>query len=179
MAGSPKEQELRRFLSELLAELGMTQPVDAYELAERVGAHRGRPVVVRTAEFPTANASGVALRLPDPDRYMVGLQEAATAGHRAHVLFHELVHIVRGHLDGDPADQPTITCRSVGELNVGAGGAASQPPMSAADLFEWEAEVGATILSRWSRTDPGRQGAIGEDPAVSRFASALMGAPWT
>lgn len=176
---SSAEQELRRFLTELLATLDLDRPVDAYVMADRVGDHFGRPVVVRTAEFPTANASGVVLKLPEPDRYMVALQEAATAGHRAHVLFHELMHIVRGHLEGDPTDQPTITCRGVGSGPQGAAALAPDPPTSAADLAEWEAEVGATILSRWSRKDPERQGAVGGDPGVSRFASALMGAPWT
>lgn len=173
------EQELHHFLAELLVTLDLDRPVDAYLMADRLGDHLGRPVVVRTAEFPTANASGAVLKLPEPDRYMVALQEAATAGHRAHVLFHELVHIVRGHLEGDPTDQPTITCRGVGSGPKDEADPAPDLHTSAAGLAEWEAEVGATILSRWSRKDPERQGSAGGDPGVSRFASALMGAPWT
>jgi hypothetical protein len=108
---------------------------------------------------------------------VIAYQAATAAGHQAHVILHEVVHIVRGHLDRPAADGPLVSCRGIGEPD------GANPPESPGDAeqpaMEWEAEAGATILTEWSRTDSRRRAQAGGDPAALRFASALMGAPWT
>lgn len=163
------EMELRADLAELLKLLGMQAPIEAFELSWRVSAHLDRPIHLAGQPILTAHASGAAFRTSD--RYVILYQTAAPPGHQAHVVFHELMHVLRGHLDGDGQ---ALSCRVVG----GAVGAADNNDASRARA-EWEAEAGATILTEWSRGDRRRRAQAGDDPAVLRFAAALKGAAWT
>lgn len=169
---------LRAELAELLDTLGLRRPVDAHELCRRLGSHLGRPVHVRGRALPTAHATGAVFRIGEPsEAYVIAYQAATAAGHQAHVIFHEVMHIIRGHLDRAAADGPLISCRGIGEPDSPKP---AESPGDAGELaMEWEAEAGATILTEWSRTDSRRRAQTGGDPAALRFASALMGAPWT
>lgn len=177
MTSSAENRALRVELAELLEALGMRRPVDAHELCRRLAPHLGRQVHVQGRELPTAHATGAVLRVVEPtDAYVIAYQAATAAGHQAHVIFHEVMHIVRGHLDRPATDEPLISCRGIEELD--SAQPAESPGHSERLWMEWEAEAGATILTEWSRTDSPRCAQAGDNPTALRFASALMGAPW-
>lgn len=159
--------ELQTHLWTTIQEMGIRIPLDTHELIIRAGEHLQIPIYVRAKEFATAQASGVAFRLSNPDRYLIGYQAAAMPGHQAHIIHHELVHILRGHLE---ASIGNVICR--GQL----GTEGSTNPKS--QQMEWEAEAGATILSGWSNISPRRRAQGNSDHRSARFASILMGASW-
>lgn len=162
------EGELRAYIAALLDRLGMQAPIEAFDLCRRASAHLDRPIHLSGQPILTAHASGAAFRTAD--RYMILYQSAATPGHQAHVVFHEFMHVVLGHLDGDGE---ALSCRAIGEPEDSPGGDDTRPQA------EWAAEVGATILTEWASGDRRRRAQAGDDPAVLRFAAALKGAPWT
>lgn len=162
------EGELRAYLSQLLDKLGMQAPIDAFELCRRASAEIDRPIHLSGQPILTAHASGAAFCTAD--RYVILYQSAATPGHQAHVVFHEFMHVLLGHLDGDGQG---LSCRAVGETADTAEEDNGRPQA------EWVAEAGATILTEWSSGDRRRRAQAGDDPAVLRFATALKGAAWT
>lgn len=125
-------------------------------------------LVAALAERGHRTLSGAAFRTED--RYVILYQSAATPGHQAHVVFHEFMHVLLGHLDGDGQG---LSCRAVGETADTAEEDNGRPQA------EWVAEAGATILTEWSSGDRRRRAQAGDDPAVLRFATALKGAAWT
>lgn len=154
------EEQLRTTCRELVTDLGLTPPLDPRELCRAWSVRRGRRVTVTGAELGATNSVGHLVVLGDRDRIFFEL--SAPSHQQAHVIYHEVVHLLRGHLDG--ADQ--LTC----------GSAADHAPRSDglyARWQEWEAEVGATFLSALSQ-ERRRPGSFGGDDAAD--AQPLAGA---
>lgn len=162
-----RQTELQTYLRTVVQTLRLSIPLDVREVVARVGEHLRVPIHLRAEEFPTAQASGVAFRISNPDHYVIAYQAATVPGHQTHVIYHELIHILRGHLE---ASSGTIICRGQRDIRESISPEAEQ--------LEWEAEVGATILSGWSRSNPWRQSQAGRDHLSERFASVMMGASW-
>ena len=100
------EAELRTELGISWA-VGAEPPIEARELCRLVGAHLGKPIDVAGRPIPTASGAGAAMAVGEG--YLVLYQAATDRVHQAHIILHELVHIVRGHLEREATGD--LTCR--------------------------------------------------------------------
>ncbi|MFJ5230071.1 hypothetical protein ACIQBJ_09245 [Kitasatospora sp. NPDC088391] len=86
----------------------------AEELCAAVSAHLGRPIRIAPRRMRVGEPSGFVERLPDED--VVHVEQETSGLHRAHIVCHELAHLLCGHLSEpallDPAaasvELPTI-----------------------------------------------------------------------
>lgn len=162
------ERGLRRLCRRLLRELDLQPPLRADELCERLGRHRGRPIVVVPTDLPGVGGFGALVPMPAKD-LIVYPQQLAPA-HQATIIFHEIVHLVRGHAASLPGDR-LLVC--------GAQPEAGPEPATVYDRWqEWEAETGATILSRWA--EPLRPAAPARPDAspAERTIARVLGDDW-
>ncbi|RZS44488.1 uncharacterized protein DUF955 [Herbihabitans rhizosphaerae] len=131
--------QLHALCRALVHDLGLRTPFTPRELCQRLGERRDRPIEVRAIDLAATTGVGHLAPLPDADHILV--ERDAPAPQQAVVIYHEVIHLVRGHLDiGD-----TMTC----------GLPAGEDTADAYDDWrEWEAEVGARTLSRLARERP-------------------------
>jgi hypothetical protein len=130
--------ELRELCLRMLSELDIVPPLTASVLCERLGKSRGRPIKLVAAEvFTTASVGHLICKRR---RDLIVYQQAAPPAQQAHVIYHEVLHLIRDHLDG----QESLSC----------GGAEDDSAGLYAAWQEWEAETGATILSEFARQPP-------------------------
>lgn len=167
------ERGLRELCRDLLRDLDLRPPLSAVTLCERLGRHRGRPIVLVPRDLPDGGAFGALV--PMPTRDLVVYQRHATARHQESIIFHEVVHLVRGHVTGAGGG---LLC---GGLLPDVG-----PGDSTGTLYdrwqEWEAETGAAILAEWA-ADRSVAGAVptatsGASAAERAIARAFGGGDW-
>lgn len=138
-----RDSTIRRRAVELLRAVDITPPLDLQVLCDRVGAQRGRPIVLVPYSFPDPTVFGLWLGTGTAD--LVLHEQAATESHRQHIVLHELGHIVFEH--GDDGDGgldtllPTLSPDSVGR-------ALRRSAYTSAD--EYEAEQFASVISAWA-----------------------------
>jgi hypothetical protein len=78
-----------------VASLDVPDPFDITELVRRVAHRRGRPITLRAMRIGPNGPSGMWIALRDAD---VICHEAETnAVHQAHIVLHELGHMLCGH----------------------------------------------------------------------------------
>lgn len=152
----------------LVRDCNLELPLDPWELCRRLGRRRRRAITLVAASLGGPHSVGHLVALPRSDK--IFYDKAAARGLQAQIICHEVIHLVRGHLD----DQPELTC---GAMLLDP--TASAPPTNQgrspslyAEWQEWEAEVGATYLSSLTRTRtiPARAPASGEEAG---FAAAF------
>ena len=160
-----REAELRAELGNLLRAVGAEPPVEARELCRLVGAHLGKPINLAGRPIPTASGAGAAMAVGEG--YLVLYQAATDRVHQTHIILHELVHIVRGHLDRETTSDLTCRFTDVGD--------SPEPTDPAAQVMEWEAETGAAILGEWNDGDQALWARAGRDRGAFRFGAALQG----
>ncbi|MGH3628732.1 MAG: hypothetical protein ACRDRL_15025 [Sciscionella sp.] len=131
-------------LHHLCHDLGIAPPLDPFVLCERLGRHRGRPIRVRGATLGTTTSVGHLVRQGHIDRILY--DTAAPQAQRDLVIYHELVHLLRGHLDAGES----LAC-GVRLLEHADADGDLPPRRMYSDWREWEAETGARILSTMSR----------------------------
>lgn len=170
MSGNRVELGERQLLDrcyQLIADLALRPPLTPDLLCQRLAASRGRAIELVARAIPAGAASGVLVVLPDKD--LIIYQAETTPFHQAHIVFHEAVHLVRGHLTGEA---PSMCGALIPDGDAAAAG--GRHPLYDA-WQEWEAETGATILSGWTEraVDPGS--AATPDEATRRLESALGG----
>ncbi len=169
------EGDLRRSCRRLLRELDISPPLEPGLLCERLGAWRGRPVELVAHPVPAGTATGILLAFPNKD--LILYQSETTLPHQAHIIFHEVAHLVLGHLTGG------------GRAVCGAlldPAPSERAPVSGkrrgATLYdqrqEWEAETAATILTGWTAAPGPAAGTVGSADAAARRFSAALGAAW-
>ncbi|MFD7730892.1 hypothetical protein ACFV6F_10965 [Kitasatospora phosalacinea] len=66
------------------------------ELCDAVSAHLGRSIRIAPRRMRVGEPSGFVERLPDED--VVHVEEETSGLHRAHIVCHELAHLLCGHL---------------------------------------------------------------------------------
>lgn len=130
--------ELRQLCGSLMTEARLLPPLDPHMLCSRLGEVRGRPIRVGGADLGGTTSLGHLVAFETYDRIIY--ERAAPHPQQAHVIFHEVIHLVRGHLDADDI----LTCGV-----IVAGGSPESGLYS--HWQEWEAETGATILSELMR----------------------------
>jgi hypothetical protein len=147
MASLYTTEQLGRRCVELLDELEMSPPFDARSLCARLGEVRGRRIRVQAADLGGVTVIGHLLALPGHDRILH--DSRAPRAQQEHVVYHEVMHLVLGHLDDE--DEP-LTCGSL--LVDDRTGPLTSSEVLYSDAFEWEAETGATELSRLAALRP-------------------------
>lgn len=165
--GHVDERELRRLCRRLLQDLDVTPPLDAMLLCERLSTVRGRPIKLK----PTSTLRGgtFASLIPMPTRDLIIYQATTSHAGQLHLIFHELLHLLLGHLAG-PDDDPLLCGSFLVDGNTSGDGHTLYDP-----LHEWEAETGATILSGWASSFPARDVLDHTDDPVARRLDLALG----
>ncbi|QWF85204.1 ImmA/IrrE family metallo-endopeptidase [Amycolatopsis sp. CA-230715] len=140
MTAPMSEAQLRTLCRDLVHDLGLGTPFDAHELCRRLADRRGRPIKVRAIDLGATTGVGHLVPKRRADHILV--EHTAPASQQALVIYHEVIHLVRDHLEvGD-----TLTC-----------GLAVDPDDEQGAYTDWrerEAEIGARTLSAMSRERP-------------------------
>lgn len=90
-------------LRDVVASLEIPDPFDITELVRRVADRRGRPITVRSMRIGAGGPSGLWIALRDAD--LICHEAETNALHQAHIVLHELGHMLCGHHSaGDSPD---------------------------------------------------------------------------
>jgi hypothetical protein len=151
MAERMTGQQLRGLCVELVTDLSLRPPFTPWTLCEELARHRGRPIKLQAADLGATSSVGHLVAEGERDRILY--ERAAPSLQQATVIYHEVIHLTRDHLDG----QTALTCGdSLGDDEHDEGGAVVTT--AGGSLYstwqEWEAEVGSTILMQMSRRRP-------------------------
>lgn len=134
----PNIHACRRYVRSLQLELYAS----AYELCDQMSSLRDRPIRVIEWPLPLPGPMGVWIAREHDD--VIVVQEAATGGHRDHIVLHELAHILCEH-EGIPLRG--YESQFLSEFDDQAAGAAPVRFRSVYDsASEREAELLATAL---------------------------------
>lgn len=156
MAPTPMSAaQLQGLCRGLVHELGLRPPWEPEELCRRLGERRGRRIKVRAVDLGAT--TGVGHLAPTGTVERIFVEQDAPLAQRALVICHEVVHLVRGHLDLDAGD--SLTC--------------GLDEDGSADWREWEAEVGGRALVALSRRRPLPNRLVGAGPAEHSIAAAF------
>jgi hypothetical protein len=142
MTAPMSEAQLRTLCHDLVHELGILPPFDPHELCRRLGERRGRDLKVRATDLGAT--TGVGHLVPKRRVDYILVEHTAPASQQALVIYHEVIHLVRDHLDAGESLTCGLTADDDGQAGHGAY----------ADWREWEAEIGARTLSAMSRERP-------------------------
>lgn len=85
-------------LRDAVASLDVPDPFDIEELVRRVARRRGRPITLRALPIGPNGPSGMWLALRDAD--LICYEAGTNAVHQAHIVLHELGHMLCGHEAG-------------------------------------------------------------------------------
>lgn len=164
------ERELRALCRRTLRDLGLRPPLQVRQLCERLGAARSRPIVLEArADLPVSGGFGCLCPFPDKD--LIVYQQNSTPPGREWIIFHELIHLIRGHAEPDSAGD-AVMC---GALLTDPGSAVTHGHSLYDDWKEWEAETGAAILAEWSALPSGSPSLDAPQRGVRAFVRALGG----
>lgn len=105
MAGPRKERHLRRQCRQLLNDLDIRPPLDVTELCRRVGERRNRPIRLWAHPIPVPGPFGVWIATKSADYILY--QRETSRSHQAHIILHELGHLLAGHT-ADPQDDALL-----------------------------------------------------------------------
>lgn len=143
--GWRNDLHLRRGVRKILRDLDIRPPLDVFELCERLGELRGRPITLLDRALPAPGIFGLWLEGEGAD-YIV-YQRDTTIVHQDHIILHEVGHIVSGH-GGSEGDLPTMEHLLP-----------SLPPDTMRrglrregydQVIEREAEMVATVIKEWA-----------------------------
>jgi hypothetical protein len=150
MAERMTGQQLRDLCRDLVTDLSLRPPFTPWALCEELERYRGRPIKLQAADLGATSSVGHLLAEGGRDRILY--ERAAPGLQQATVIYHEVIHLIRGHLDG----QTTLTCGdSLDDDEDDDGAIVTAAKGSLYSTWqEWEAEVGSTILVQMSRRRP-------------------------
>ncbi|EDY55328.1 MULTISPECIES: hypothetical protein [Streptomyces] len=106
-----RDAELRAHSRRLLHRLAPSLPLGIAELCELLAEQRGTPITLLEWELPADGPFGVLLSRPDED--VIVYQANTTKAHQAHIVLHEIGHIIAYDLAGERPELPLLrTCYS-------------------------------------------------------------------
>ncbi|MEU5001554.1 hypothetical protein [Streptomyces sp. NPDC021622] len=126
----------RRKCRALLEQANLPPYTTAHELCERLGAQRGRPIVLIAAEPEPGQVSGQFEQYLTEDRIYYPLH--TSAAHQAHIICHEVAHLLLAHIPELDALDPAVARLVLGRSHY-------------SDPAEEQAEVLGTLL--WQQLD--------------------------
>ncbi|HEV7827451.1 MAG TPA: hypothetical protein VGP04_01105 [Pseudonocardiaceae bacterium] len=134
------QHELRRLCRGVLRDFNISSPVDAQLLCERLARARGREIRLIARDLPCSAAFGALV--PMPTRDLIIYPRRIAHPYRQHIIFHELMHLIRGHGSASGPRKLFVCGRPPGN----PPGVKHRQNLCD-DWQEWEAETGATILA--------------------------------
>ncbi|MCE3555516.1 hypothetical protein LWC33_29230 [Pseudonocardia sp. RS11V-5] len=143
--GWRNDLHLRRGVRKILRELDIQPPLDVFELCDRLGELRGKPIQLFDYPLPAPGVFGFWLEGESSD-YII-YQRDTTTVHQDHIILHEIGHIISGH-GGNGGDLPMMA-QLMSRL----------PPDSLRkglrregydQAIEREAEMVATVIKEWA-----------------------------
>lgn len=140
------EDELRVRCADLLDELGLAPPIDAWQLCEALAERRQRRIKVQGADLGGVTVVGHLLVAPGYDRILY--DSRAPLAQQELVIYHEVTHLLLGHLDTE--DSVALTCGAL----LDEDGDAAETGLQYSLDHEWEAETGATEFTRLAALRP-------------------------
>lgn len=155
------ERELRRRCRRLLRELDIHPPLDVAELCRRLGRRRGRPIELYSYPLQVPGPFGLWLGLADKD--CVFYQRETTPAHQAHIILHELGHMIAKH----PPDE--------GDLGLTPAPEVTHLRLRTCydSRHEREAELIATIILEWASVLDWLRPVPPQDPGLHRLETSL------
>lgn len=141
------QHELRRLCRGVLENFGISPPVDAQVLCERLSRARGREIRLIARDLPCSATFGALV--PMPTRDLIICPQRIAHPYRQHIIFHEVMHLIRGHGSANGA-RKLFVCGRPPDNSPGV-----RHRQNLYDHWqEWEAEAGATILATWAGERP-------------------------
>jgi hypothetical protein len=139
------EAQLRTLCIKLLHDLDILPPLTPELLCQKLGQARGRRLKLVADELYTTSSVGHLFSTARRD--VIAYQRSATRPQQAHVIYHEVIHLVLEHFDGTES----LTCGALDATDMDG-----EHDGLYTRWQEWEAETAATILSELSaqRADP-------------------------
>jgi hypothetical protein len=131
-----EKHELRRLCRGVLEDFNISPPVDAQVLCERLARARGREIRLIERDLPCSATFGALV--PMPTRDLIIYPRRVAHPYRQHIIFHEVMHLIRGHGCASGAKKLFVCGRQ----------------NSYDHWQEWEAETGATLLAAWAGERP-------------------------
>jgi hypothetical protein len=168
-----RERDLRRRCRRLLRELDIRPPLDVLELCERLGRRRGRPIELYPYPIEVPGPFGLWFGLADRD--CIFYQRETTAAHQAHIILHELGHMIADHpSDEEDPDSDATGVPRPGDSSDGPGGAPRARRRTCYDSrHEQEAELIATIILEWASVLDTLHPIPVQDPGLHRLDTSL------
>ncbi|MEU8704920.1 hypothetical protein [Streptomyces sp. NPDC048565] len=106
-----RDARLRAHSHRLMRRLAPTLPLSVTALCDSLGALRGTPISLLEWELPADGPFGVLISREHED--VIAYQARTTKAHQAHIILHEVGHIVAYDLAGErPAQTQLRTCYS-------------------------------------------------------------------
>ncbi|GGK21989.1 hypothetical protein GCM10010124_13100 [Pilimelia terevasa] len=141
-------------------------------LCRRLSVQRGRPIVL--SPMPSDGAvCGLWLALDTTD--LVFYDQASTGAHRAHIIAHELSHIICGHRSAEPLDAGTAAHLFPDLDPALVRGMLRRAAYST--VQEREAEITASLLLHLLHAAPAPADGSAADPTAARIAATLTDPP--
>lgn len=144
------EEELRVRCADLLDELGVAPPFNAWQLCELLGERRQRRIKIQAADLGGVTVIGHLLAAPGYDRILH--DSRAPRSQQELVIYHEVTHLILGHLDTE--DSTALTCGALLRDDEDEDGGTADVDLQYSIDHEWEAETGATELARLAALRP-------------------------
>jgi hypothetical protein len=141
------QHELRRLCRGVLEDFNISPPADAQVLCERLARARGREIRLIARDLPGSATFGALV--PMPTRDLIIYPQRVPYPYRQRIIFHEVMHLIRGHGCANGAKKLFVCGRPPDNL----------PGVRYwRKLYEhweeWEAEAGATIFATWAGERP-------------------------
>ncbi|NMI00636.1 hypothetical protein [Pseudonocardia acidicola] len=148
------ELRLRRQCRRLLRDLDIQPPLDMARLCTRIGDYRGRKIILHEEPLEISStaaadgghgkgdtsAFGYSFDWGDYD--VIVFQKNTSRSHQLHIIFHELGHIICGHID------PDYVAEDQNEAEDDAGAAAAAIAAVALHLPPFKGVVPPRMLRR-------------------------------
>lgn len=167
VTGPLSDEQIRGICHDLVTALRLRPPFTPAQFCRRLSRWRGRPIKLRDTDLGSVTSIGHVA--PQHRRDLVVYDQNAPAPQERQVIYHEVMHLLRRHLDvgehltcGSGLAQPDEHAGKPGEIMT-----------PYADWIEREAEVGGRELARLAELQSRPCDLPGGTPAEQQLAGAF------
>ncbi len=163
-----RERRLRRRCKRELRSLDLQSPLQVDRLCRLLGERRQRPIRLVPHPLPVPGPFGAWLATETVDYILY--QQATTKSHQAHIILHEIGHMIADHHNDVVSDSPDEEQPSTHATDSIAR---ALHRTSYDDEQEREAELIATIILEWASVVDLVTPRPAHDPSLNRVQEAL------